>query len=189
MRKVKNQLERMETRLLEWAGFYSHSILRMSIGIIYVLFGVLKFFPNHSPAERLAVDTIEILSFGFLSGSTALLSLAALEAGLGLCLLFNYRLRLVIYLAVGHMLGTFLPLYLFPEQAFAGHPLSLSLLGQYIIKNFVVIGAFLVLYAKTVRKESKIIRMSSSVSAGDKEDKENLYPEKQERKQMLPGAR
>ena len=169
MRKVKNQIQRMENRLLQLADIYSYSILRMSIGIIYVLFGVLKFFPSHSPAEKLAVDTIEILSFGFVSGSPALLSLAAFETGIGLCLLFNCRLRLAIYVAIGHMLGTFLPLFLFPEQAFAGHPLSLSLVGQYIIKNFVVTGAFFVLYSKTARRESKIIRMSSSISAKDLE--------------------
>ena len=167
MKKVKNQLQRMETRLLQWAGFYSYGILRMSIGFIYILFGVLKFFPNHSPAEQLAVDTIEVVSSGFLTGNPALLSLAAFEVGLGLCLLFNYRLRLAVYLAIGHMLGTFLPFFFFPDQAFAGHPLSLSLPGQYIIKNLVLLAAFLVLYSKTARRESKIIRMSPSVSAGE----------------------
>ena len=189
MRKVEKQLQRIETKLLQWADIYSYRILGMSIGIIYILFGALKFFPNHSPAEQLAVDTIEVLSFGLFSGSPALLTLAIFETGLGLCLLFNYRLRLAIYLAVVHMLGTFLPFFFFPEQAFAGHPLSLSLLGQYIIKNFVVVGAFLVLYTKTAKRESKIIKMSPSISARDNEEIDGLNLGKWERKQKLPGSR
>lgn len=41
------------------------------------------------------------------------------------------------------MLGAFLAFFLVPEQAFTGLPLSMSLRGQYIFKNAVIIGAFL----------------------------------------------
>ena len=80
--------------------------------------------------------------------SAALLSLAALEMELGLCLIFHYRLRLAVYVTVRHMLRTFLPFFFLPEQAFIGSPMSLSLLGQYIFKNGVIVGALLVVYAK-----------------------------------------
>ena len=68
MKEAANQLQRVEARLLEWADVHSYSILKGSIGLVYALFGALKFFPNHSPAEQLAVDTIEKLSTGFFPG-------------------------------------------------------------------------------------------------------------------------
>jgi hypothetical protein len=43
------------------------------------------------------------------------------------------------------MAGTFLPLVLLPEVVWTSFPLGLTLEGQYIIKNLVVIGAALVI--------------------------------------------
>ena len=186
MRKVEKQLQRMETKFLQWADFCSYSILRMSIGIIYVLFGILKFFPNHSPAEQLAVDTIEILSLGLFSGSPALLSLAVIETGIGLCLLFHYRLRLTIYLAIGHMFGTFLPFFFFPEQTFAESLYSLNLVGQYIIKNLVFVGGLFVLYTKSAKKQGRVIMMPTSkkseISASAQIDIHDFHQKRQQNK-------
>jgi hypothetical protein len=39
------------------------------------------------------------------------------------------------------MIGTILPVFFFPQQVFANFPLVPTLEGQYIIKNFLVIGA------------------------------------------------
>jgi hypothetical protein len=51
------------------------------------------------------------------------------------------------------MPGTFLPLILLPEQCFKVFPFVLTLEGQYIVKNLVIIGAALVIGAGlTIRK-------------------------------------
>jgi hypothetical protein len=42
-------------------------MLRISIGIIFVWFGLLKFFPEYSPAEELASDTISKLTINLIS--------------------------------------------------------------------------------------------------------------------------
>ena len=192
MKEVVSQLQRVEAKFLEWAEYYSYSVLRVSIGMVYALFGGLKFFPSHSPAGQVAVDTIEKLSTGLLSGNAALLSLAALETGLGLCLIFRWRLRLAVYVAVGHMLGTFFPLFFFPEQAFTGSPLSLSLLGQYIFKNAVIVGALLVVYAKSARRQGKVVTMAvlkEADSINQQEGAHALHQEKQRRKQLVPASR
>ncbi len=42
----------------------SITFLRISIGIIYFWFGALKFFHGYSPAEDLAINTINELTFG-----------------------------------------------------------------------------------------------------------------------------
>lgn len=189
MNEAVTRLRRIETKFLKWTESYSLIFLRVSIGIIYALFGVLKFFPNYSPAEPLAINTIEALSFGMLAGNSALLSLAVFETGLGLCIIFQYRLRLTIYLTIGHMLGTFLPLVFFPDQVFTALPLSLSLVGQYIIKNFVIVGALLVLYSKSAKGQGKVIVMSNSKKApeaADEQEIQHLVGEEEERKQSVP---
>jgi hypothetical protein len=43
------------------------------------------------------------------------------------------------------MPGTFLPLILLPQVCYNGAPWNLTLEGQYIVKNLVIIGAALVL--------------------------------------------
>lgn len=190
MKEVVNQFERIEAKFLKWTATYSIIFLRVSIGTIYVLFGALKFFPNYSPAEPLAIDTIEVLSFGLLAGNSALLSLAVFETVLGLSVIFNYRLRLIIYLTIGHMLGTFLPLIFFPEQVFTTFPLSLSLVGQYIIKNFIIVGALLVLYSKSAKGNTKVIVMDSSEGTGISDDQQEdihaLLQEEQQRRRSVP---
>ena len=45
--------------------FNKKGFLRMSIGTVFIWFGVLKFFPNLSPADTLAKDTISFITFGF----------------------------------------------------------------------------------------------------------------------------
>ena len=48
------------------------------------------------------------------------------------------------------MPGTFLPLILLPEVCFSNFPFGLTLEGQYIIKNLIIISAALVV-GSTVR--------------------------------------
>jgi len=51
------------------------------------------------------------------------------------------------------MPGTFLPLVLLPDVCFTSFPLGLTMEGQYIIKNLILISAALVV-GSTVRKTS-----------------------------------
>lgn len=162
MKKLLYKINLVENRLLNWAEINSHSFLRVTIGMVYIFYGGLKFFPSHSPAEQLAVSTIEKLSLGLLSGTPAQISLAVMETMLGFCLVFRYRLRWTIYASIGHMMGTFLPVFFFPEVVFTGAPLSLSLVGQYILKNLIIVGALFVLYSKTGNKQSKLIFIHTS---------------------------
>jgi uncharacterized membrane protein YkgB len=43
------------------------------------------------------------------------------------------------------MAGTFLPLFLLPQVTFTHFPYALTLEGQYIVKNLVIIGAAMVI--------------------------------------------
>lgn len=128
-------------------------LLRYSIGILFVWFGMLKFFPGVSPAEDLATDTIRILSFGLLQKALSLKLLASLEVGLGLLLMFTKEYRITFWLLLFHMACTIMPLFVLPEITFKSIPFQLTIEGQYIIKNFVIItAAFVLLFAH--REES-----------------------------------
>ncbi|MBK5277720.1 MAG: DoxX family protein [Bacteroidia bacterium] len=117
------------------------TILRISIGIIYVWFGFLKFFPGVSPAEDLAKETIHLLTFGLIKPTLSLLLLAIWETAIGILLIGGFYLKQVIRIVLLHMVCTFTPLFLLPELSFTSPPLALTLVGQYIIKNIVIVSA------------------------------------------------
>ncbi|WP_111309426.1 doxx family protein [Confluentibacter sediminis] len=121
-------------------------LLAISIGIIYVWFGLLKFFPELSPADGLAKHTITLLTFGLIPENISIIMLAILEVGIGLSLIFNFQLKIVVSVAIIHLILTFIPVLFFPEVSFAKAPFVLTLVGQYIIKNIVIISALLFIY-------------------------------------------
>ena len=129
-------------------------LLAISIGICYLWFGILKFFPGLSPADMLAKDTISMLTFGFVSPTVSIVLLAVWEVAIGLALIFNLYIRQVIVLTLVHMVCTFTPLLFFPELSFQQAPFTLTLVGQYIIKNLIIVSALLMLYpAKNLELE------------------------------------
>ena len=125
-------------------------LLRIALGVVFFWFGVLKFFANLSPAEELAARTIETISFGTIHSNVSLPVLAAWECLIGLGLIVGRFLRATLALLALQMLGTFLPLLLFPQETFTIFPIAPTLEGQYIIKNVVLVGAAIVVGA-TVR--------------------------------------
>ena len=125
------------------------TILRISIGIIYFWFGILKFFPGVSPAEELAKETIHLLTFGLIGPDLSLLLLAIWETSIGILLMSGAYLKMVIRIVLVHMICTFAPLVLLPGISFTSAPLALTLVGQYIIKNIVIISALFVINASS----------------------------------------
>ncbi|WP_166966876.1 doxx family protein [Yeosuana marina] len=123
-----------------------HRLLAISIGIIYLWFGALKFFPELSPADSLAKQTITFLTIGLLPEKVSILMLAVMEVTIGLFLVLNFQVRKVIIAAILHLIFTFIPVLFFPEISFSKAPFVLTLVGQYIIKNIVIIGALLFIY-------------------------------------------
>ncbi len=144
------QLERVDVRLTRWMARHGLWMLRISLGVVFLWFGALKFFPGLSPAHDLAARTIEQLSGGLVGQNVSVPLLAAWECLIGLGLLFGVFLRAVLLLLIVQMLGTLTPLILFPAEVFTRVPFAPTLEGQYIIKNAVLISAAIVLGA-TVR--------------------------------------
>jgi uncharacterized membrane protein YphA (DoxX/SURF4 family) len=145
-----SRFDALDTRITDWMARWGVFLLRVSLGIVFLWFGVLKFFPGLSPAQDLATRTIGALSLGLISPSLALLILAAWETLIGLGLISGVFMRLTLLLLFLQMLGTMTPIVLFPGEVFAVFPIAPTLEGQYIIKNLVLISAGIVIGA-TVR--------------------------------------
>ena len=117
------------------------TFLRLAAGFVYFYFGFLKFFPDLSPAELLASQTLMRLSLGTLDASTALFLLAILECAIGISFLFNVGMRWLFFLFLFHQVMTFVPLFMFPEMCFKIAPFAPTLEGQYIFKNLISLAA------------------------------------------------
>ncbi|MES2278878.1 MAG: hypothetical protein V4592_22795 [Bacteroidota bacterium] len=127
------------------------AILRVSIGIIYFWFGILKFFFGLSPAEQVASQTIHQLTFGLLPNHIAIQTLAVWECGLGVLLITCKWMKTVLILLFIHMIFTFTPFLFFPHQIFMRMPYDFTLLGQYIMKNIIIISSGIVLWQHYVK--------------------------------------
>lgn len=141
---------RVDAAITRWMARNGIPLLRISLGVVFFWFGVLKFFPGLSPATELALKTIDTLTFGRVSPAIAINVLAAWECAIGLGLIFGVALRATLLLLFVQMLGTVTPLFLYPELTFTRFPHAPTLEGQYIIKNIVLVSAAIVIGA-TVR--------------------------------------
>lgn len=148
--QVPAPLEPLDVRITSTLARIGVPVLRIGLGINFLWFGLLKFFPSASPAEDLAARTIEALSGGLVGPALSLPLLATWESLIGLGLLTGIWMRATLFLLAVQMLGTLTPLVLFPSETFTTFPIAPTLEGQYIIKNVVLIGAAMVVGA-TVR--------------------------------------
>jgi uncharacterized membrane protein YkgB len=143
-------LDTIDRRVTRWMALHGLTLLRWSVGAVFLWFGALKFFPGLSPADDLAGRTIERLTGGAVLPSVSLPMLATWECLVGLGLLTQRFMRATLFLLAAQMAGTLAPLLLFPGETFARFPFVPTLEGQYILKNAVIISAAIVLGA-TVR--------------------------------------
>ena len=142
---TRDRFDALDIRITHWMARAGIPILRIALGVIYVWFGALKLVPGLSPAEDLVLATVT-----FLPGAFFLPILAVWEIAIGLGFLTGRALRLTILLLFLQMPGTLSPIVLLPERIFTAFPFGLTLEGQYVIKNLVLISAALVIGA-TVR--------------------------------------
>lgn len=150
VQEMVERFERVDTRLTKWMASVGLLLLRMSLGVVYFWFGVLKFFPGLSPAEGLATRTIEVMTFGLMPPEISLPILATWECLIGLGLLTGRYMRVTLLLLFAQMVGTVSPIFFFPGDTFTVVPIAPTLEGQYIIKNIVLASAGIVIGA-TVR--------------------------------------
>ena len=121
-------------------------LLRFSVAIVFIWFGMLKVL-GISPAQELVENTV----YWFNNPADFVIILGVWEVLIGLTLCSRPLTRIALLLLFLQMPGTFLPLVLLPDVCFTDFPFGLTMEGQYIIKNLVLISAALVV-GGTVRR-------------------------------------
>lgn len=108
----------MDFKVRTWTVKNGFTLLMFSIGFIFLWFGVLKFFPGTSPAEKIVTDTIQKVTFDLFSDPQITISLAIWEALIGLGLILGKFMRITLLLLFIQLPGTFLPVFFFSDQVF-----------------------------------------------------------------------
>ncbi|MEV3896180.1 DUF417 domain-containing protein [Streptomyces anulatus] len=135
-------------RLADHVNTRALVLLRATVGIVFLGFGLLKLFPSASPAEQLAVDAATKMTLGLVPETVLLLSLAALETAIGIGLIAGGRLlRPTLVAFFLHMGGVFSTLLLLPDAMWQPHSPAPTMEGQYVVKNVVLVAVCLVVAA------------------------------------------
>jgi putative oxidoreductase len=144
-RPPNRRIDRVTVAVARVLSRYSVAVLRVSLGITFLAFGILKFFPGASPAETLVERTIDTLTLGIVDGRTAVLITAAVECFIGLTLITGRLVRVGLVVLAGALVGIMSPLVLFAPDMFAGGTPTLE--AQYVFKDIVLAAAGLVVAA------------------------------------------
>ena len=142
--RKKSVLEKVykktDSKIIATLKQYSLHFLQYSLAVIFIWFGALKVI-GFSPATQLVTNTIY-----WFSPSWFIPFLGIWEVLIGICLLYKPLIRIGLFLMAIQMAGTFLPLILLPQIVYTnGNPFYLTMEGQYIIKNLVLITAAMVI--------------------------------------------
>ncbi|UTT62792.1 hypothetical protein [Microcella humidisoli] len=141
-------LERFD-RLVVWTmDAFGIKFARLALGIVFIWFGALKMIGELSPAYDLVAATIY-----WLTPEIIIPLIGLWEVAIGVAFLFPPLTRVALLLLIPQMPATFLPLVLLPEVTFTVIPWGLTLEGQYIVKNLVIIACALIIGGTALRKD------------------------------------
>jgi uncharacterized membrane protein YphA (DoxX/SURF4 family) len=141
------RIQRVDARITGWLAHNSIPLLRVSLGMVFLGFGVPKFFPNLSPAEEIATRTMDRLTLGLVPNDVGIVLVAVIETAIGLSLITGLHLHLGMALLGMAMIGVLSPLVLFPEDLFSRRHNATTLEGQYVVKDIVLLAGGLVVKA------------------------------------------
>ena len=146
---VLGTFERLDRQIVHSMAKYGITLLRLTLALVFVWFGALKVI-GASPVTDLVASTLP-----FLSPQISVPLIGVVEVVIGLGLATRMALRLVLLLFFLQMAGTFLVFVLQPNQSFQnGNPLLLTVTGEFVLKNFVLLTAGFVI-GSTVRRPTE----------------------------------
>ncbi|MBI5156897.1 MAG: DoxX family membrane protein [Acidimicrobiia bacterium] len=139
----------IDATITRFLGRWSITVLRISVGIVFIWFGALKVF-DVTPVADLVADTVY-----WADPDWFVPLLGVFEIVVGASLLARRALRIALGLFALQMMGTFLVLVVQPEVAFQdGNPLLLTVEGEFVVKNLVLLSAGMVVGAMVRRREA-----------------------------------
>ena len=144
-RPAPRRVDAVLDRLADVLTAHSITLLRVSLGLVFLVFAAFKYVEGASPAEQIAVATVDKLTLGVIGGHAALLLTAVMETVIGLTLLSGRFVKVGVVVLGVALVGILSPLVLFPSQMWSGN--GPTLLGQYVFKDIVLAAAGLVVAA------------------------------------------
>lgn len=138
--EVRKKAERLDQRLRPLLARIGVPLLRISLGVVFLWFGLLKIF-DVSPVSGLVANTIY-----WFDPDVVVPALGVFEVFVGACLVAGRLMRIALPLLVLQMAGTFMVLVLLPDVAFRdGNPFLLTVEGEFVVKNLVLLSSALVI--------------------------------------------
>jgi uncharacterized membrane protein YkgB len=134
-------IQKADTVLLQIFQRYGHRLHRISLGILFVWFGLLKPL-GHETTTSLLAHTIY---WG--DPATMVLALGWWEVSIGLCLLVRPLLRVAVLLLFLRLPGILLAFALQMDVCFVTFPFAPTPEGQYLIKDLTLFFAALAIAA------------------------------------------
>lgn len=144
---LRERLVQLDRRIAKWFDRYGHRLHRLSLGLLFVWFGLLKPF-GHETTTSLLAHTIY---WG--SPETMVVVLGWWEVLIGFFLLYRPLVRAALFLLLLRIPGTLLAFLLLPEVCFLRIPFVPTPEGQYLIKDLVIFFAAMAI-GGTVHHES-----------------------------------
>ena len=140
-------IRRTEEYVLDVLARIAIPTLRLSLAFVYIAFGLLKII-GLSPVSELVASMIP-----FLPAEQAVIAMGVFEVVAGALLALGVLVPWVAAAQVVHLLGTFLVFLVLPGLTFVdGNPLALTVLGEFVAKNVVLIAGLLVVAAFSGRR-------------------------------------
>jgi putative oxidoreductase len=137
---------RLDERVITTLRRISLPLLRLSLGIVFVWFGALK-VAGVTPVDDLVASVVY-----WVDPSWFVPVLGVFEVAVGAGLIIGRAMRLVLLLFAAQMVGTFLVFLVLPDVAFqGGNPLLLTVEGEFVVKNLVLLSAGLVVGSQVPR--------------------------------------
>jgi uncharacterized membrane protein YkgB len=145
-------LDRADERAIQVMTTHGLGLLRISLGVVFIWFGLLKAI-GVTPVANLVTAVIS-----WVPSTLSVPLVGVFEVVLGFGLVVGYGLRFTLLLLWLHLAGTFLLLVVRPDLAFQnGNPLFLTADGEFVIKNLVLISGGIAV-GSTVRRQEKNFR-------------------------------
>lgn len=144
------KLGKIDERMISFMSASGIPALQISLAVVFIWFGALKVL-GLSPVVELVAKTVY-----WVSPQVFVPVLGAWEIMVGLGLLLRFALRITLFLFWLQLAGTFLVLIIHPGIAFQnGNPLLLTMEGEFVVKNLVLISAGIIIGGSVSPKAKK----------------------------------
>jgi uncharacterized membrane protein YphA (DoxX/SURF4 family) len=144
---MQRALDGLDDKISSAMERYGVAALRIALAVVFVWFGVLKII-GRSPVEDLIAGVVY-----WLPADAFVRFLGGWEILVGVGLLVPVALRLTLLLFFAQMAGTFLVLvFAYGESFQDSNPVLLTVTGEFVVKNLVLIAAGIVIGSSVRRR-------------------------------------